>query len=364
MSGGSEEEDKQHEPTQKKLDDARKKGEVPRSADLTGAAAYAGFVLIASSGGVIILSGLAATLSGLLANAPNIAADIFSGGAKSQIGGIFLDIAFWVAPWFAVPAVAAILAVISLKSFVFAPSKLEPKLNRISLLANAKNKFGRQGLFEFAKSFVKLLIYSTTLGIFLAANTPDMVVAVSLQPTLVVAFLAKTALGFLMIVMLVAAAIGTIDFFWQQSEHIRKNRMSRKEVTDEAKQMEGDPYIKQKRRQKAQEIAMNQMLADVPTADVIIVNPTHYAVALKWSRAPGSAPVCVAKGVDEIAARIRESASKYGVPIHSDPPTARALFATVELKAEVPPDQYKAVAAAIRFAEEIGKRARQTGGRG
>ncbi len=359
MSGATEDDDKQYDPTQKKLDDARKKGEIPRSADLTSAAAYAGFVLIATAGGTMFLTGLATELSGVLAHTPELATDLFNGGANAQIGGVLLGVVNWVAPWFVAPAILAILAIIVQKSFLFTPSKLQLKISRISLLANTKNKFGRQGLFEFAKSFVKLLIYSITLGVFLYYYTPDMVVIVSLQPAQVTSFLTKTALEFTMIVLIVAALIGTIDFLWQKGEHIRKNRMSRKEMMDEYKQMEGDPHIKQHRRQRGQEIAMNQMLADVPSADVIIVNPSHYAVALKWSRAPGSAPVCVAKGVDEIAARIREAANEYGVAIHRDPPTARALYATVNLNEQIPPDQFRAVAAAIRFAEEIGKRSKQ-----
>ena len=131
--------------------------------------------------------------------------------------------------------------------------------------------------------------------------------------------------------------------------------MSRKELTDETKNSEGDPHMKQQRRQKGVSIAMNQMLADVPEADVIIVNPTHYAVALKWDRLSPGAPVCVAKGVDLVAARIRERATEAGVPIHSDPPTARALHATLEIGQQVPHDHYKAVAAAIRFADRIRK---------
>jgi flagellar biosynthetic protein FlhB len=152
--------------------------------------------------------------------------------------------------------------------------------------------------------------------------------------------------------------IGGIDYMWQYQEHLRKNRMSHKEMMDEFKQNEGDPHMKQQRRQKGYEIAMNQMLADVPEADVVIVNPTHYAVALKWSRLPGEAPVCVAKGVDEIAARIREAAAEAGVPIHRNPPTARALHASVDIGHEILPDQYQAVAAAIRFAEMMRKKAR------
>ena len=116
--------------------------------------------------------------------------------------------------------------------------------------------------------------------------------------------------------------------------------------------------LKQQRRQKGIAIAMIQMLADVPTADVIVVNPTHYAVALKWSRESAGAPICVAKGVDEIAARIRDLATENMVPIHSDPPTARTLFATVKVGDEISPEHYGAVAAAIRFAESVAQKAK------
>ncbi|HHC29844.1 MAG TPA: flagellar biosynthesis protein FlhB, partial [Rhodobacterales bacterium] len=125
-----------------------------------------------------------------------------------------------------------------------------------------------------------------------------------------------------------------------------------------------DPQLKQQRRQKGYDIAMNRMLADVPDADVVVVNPTHYAVALKWSRSPGEAPACVAKGVDEVAARIREVAAESGVSIHSDPPTARAVFASVEIGEEIRPEQYQAIAAAIRFSENIRRKARARLGHG
>jgi flagellar biosynthesis protein FlhB len=163
---------------------------------------------------------------------------------------------------------------------------------------------------------------------------------------------------FFSLVLIVALVIGGIDFFWQYQEHLRKNRRTRKELTDESKESEGDPHMKQKRRQRGYDIAMNQMLGDVPDADVVVVNPTHYAVALKWSRLPGEAPICVAKGVDDVAAKIREIASESGVPIHRDPPTARAVYATVEIGQEIHPEHYQAIAAAIRFAEEMRRKMR------
>ena len=137
--------------------------------------------------------------------------------------------------------------------------------------------------------------------------------------------------------------------------------MSFQDMKDETKDSEGDPHAKGMRRQKGQEIALNRMLQDVAKADVIIVNPTHYAVALRWKRSDRHAPVCVAKGIDEVAARIREKAAIAGVPLHSDPPTARAIYASVEIGAPVKPEHYKPVAAAIRFAEAL--KARRKGQR-
>ena len=156
-----------------------------------------------------------------------------------------------------------------------------------------------------------------------------------------------------------AAAVGAVDWLWEWGQHRRQNRMSRQELMDETKSSEGDPHIKQQRRARAQAIAMNQMLADVPKADVIVVNPTHYAVALRWDRAGGGVPICVAKGVDEIAHRIRAVAAEAGVPVFSDPPTARSLHAMIEIGAPIHPDHFRAVAAAIRFADLIRAKARK-----
>lgn len=353
MSEGEDNGDKQFEPTQKKLDDARLKGEVPRSADLTTAVAYGGFVVIATSVGSFLIMGLASDLRGLLSNADEISADFFEGGSQAQFGHAFTSTAAWVAPWFVVPALGVILAIIVQGAFIVTPSKLTPKLNRISLISNAKNKFGRRGLFEFFKSFTKLLVYSAILGAFLLRRAPEIVTTVTLSPSLISVALLEMSLSFLVIVLVVSASIGVLDTFWQRAEHTRKNRMSRKDLVDESKQSEGDPHMKQQRRQRGMEIAANRMLADVPGSDVVIVNPEHYAVALKWSRAPGTAPQCVAKGKGEVAARIREIANENAIPLHRDPPTARALFAAVRVGDQIQPEFFKAVAASIRFAEDM-----------
>lgn len=357
-SGESDETEKSHEPTPQKLLKARKKGEVARSTDLSVAAAYGGLILAALAFGPKSIQQLGTGLMVLLDQPDQIAQLIFSANPASPIAGMSFNIIEALTPWFAIPAGFVLLSILAQRALVFAPNKIAPKLSRISILANAKNKFGRSGLFEFFKSFTKLLLYSICLGLFLSARLSEMLGIINSSPQLAVALLARLCVEFMFLAVLIASALGIIDAIWQQQEHLRKNRMSRKEITDETKDAEGDPRIKQQRRFRAQEIATNQMMSDVPTADVVIVNPTHYAVALKWARTPGAAPVCVAKGVDETAAAIRKIAQSSSVPIHSDPPTARALHATVEIGQEIEQVHYAPVAAAIRFAETMRRRAK------
>lgn len=359
MSGSDDESDKSFDATPQKLLEARKKGELAKSTDLMTAAAYLGLLvalLVAGSGAF----GKVGTAMMVLLDQPAELAQLFFGGyARAPVGGLLQDISSGLAPLFTLPAAGVLLALFAQRAIVFAPSKLQPKMNRISVFANAKNKFGRSGLFEFSKSFTKLIIYSLCLAAFIRAWLPEMIGVLQTNPQIVIVLMAKLCTSFLIITVIVSGAIGGIDAVWQHFEHLRKNRMSRKEVTDEAKNSEGDPHLKQERRQRAMAIAQNQMMQDVPKADVVIVNPTHYAVALKWSRLPGEAPICVAKGVDETAATIRKLAKEANVPIHPDPPTARALHASVEIGQEIRQEDYAPVAAAIRFAEEMRQRARR-----
>ena len=279
-------------------------------------------------------------------------------GGRTLAGGMMIHFVAAIAPWLLLACGGGDAGYSGPTQFHCKRKKLQPKLDRISPLANLKNKFGRNGLFEFAKSFVKLCVISLVLGpIFLAYRWPQLMQTMALEATLGATVMLQMSVGFLAAVVGIGALIGIVDFIWQSFEHLRKNRMSHQELKDEAKQTEGDPYFKQERRERGRAIATNRMLADVPEADVVIVNPEHYAVALSWDRNPGSAPVCVAKGTDHIALRIREIATEAGVPLHRDPPTARALHATTELGEQIAPEHYRAVAAAIRFAETMRRKA-------
>lgn len=356
MAGSEEGADKSHEPTPKKLEDARKKGEIARSTDVNVAMAYMGAMVFFAGLGAQQLSDFGLHLQGMLVQAS------LGGDARNAVGfGAALSGASAFAPLFALPAGLILAALFAQRALLFTPSKLKPKLTRLSVIKNAQNKFGRGGLFEFSKSLAKLIIYSICLTVFLARHMPQIISSAQLEAKGGLALFGSLFTSFLSLVVVIALALAAVDLLWQRQEHRRKNMMTHKEMRDESKEAEGDPHFKGARRAKAQEIATSHMIADVAEADVVIVNPTHYAVALKWAGTRETAPVCVAKGVDEIAARIREAAQAADVPLHSDPPTARALYASLNIGHEIEPDHYAAVAIAIRFAETAQRKKRRLG---
>ncbi len=359
MAGEDDDAEKEFDPSQRKLDEARNKGDIPRSTDLTTAAAQGGFLLA-----ILLLGGSAAiklgtALERMLGDASGLSDRIFDGGEQAFAGSTLASVIGPLLPWFVIPAAMAVLSIAVQRSFSVSGEKLMPKLSRINPFANAKQKFGLRGLVEFAKSVVKMLVVAGCLFLFLSGRLPEILATTDMSERAGLVVLMHVLTGFLTLAVLIAASIGGVDYLWQHYSHHQKLRMTRKEVQDEHKQNEGDPHMKQQRRQKGYDIATNRMMQEVPKADVVVVNPTHYAVALKWERMPGKAPICVAKGTDEVAARIREVAMAAGVPIHADPPTARALHATLKVGQEVHPDHYRTVAAAIRFAESIRKKAKQ-----
>lgn len=349
-----DDQEKSFEPTQRKLDEARKRGEIARAPDIATAASYLGLVLAALWAGESVLKETATIGQSLLARSDNVSSQMNLNG-RAEIGPILSAYGMALAPLFATPFVCVILALLAQKAFVFAPEKLAFRLSRISPIETAKQKFGIDGLFSFAKSTLKMLAIGVALSAYLDAKADEIANSMQLPSAMGIALMLRLLIEFLFLILLLAVIMGGVDYFWQQAQHVKRNRMSHKEMMDEHKESEGDPHTKGMRRQRGQEIAMNRMLQDVANADVVIVNPTHYAVALRWKRSDRHAPVCVAKGMDEMAARIRERAALAGVPLHSDPPTARAIHAAVEVGQPVLPEHYKPVAAAIRFAEALKK---------
>ena len=353
--------EKIHDPTPKKLLDARKKGDIAKSNDMTAAMIYLGFLVAVLSAGATAVGSAAGKLTIFLASPDLLLDKILGAGGLGLAGSIVWSILAPLGVLFALPFAAALLSLIGQQAIIVAPSKLVPKLNRISPIAGMKNKFGTSGLVEFIKTFIKMLAAALTIIFYLRGKFDEIIGLARASPMAMAGMLAQVLVDLLIFICILAVLIGMADMLWQKFNHSKKLRMSLQDIKDENKEAEGDPHTKAQRRQRGRDIATNRMLLDVPTADVIVVNPTHYAVALKWSKQKGSAPICVAKGEDEIAARIREIASESGVPIHSDPPTARAIHASVKVGHEIAPDQYRAIAAALRFAETMRKKVRERG---
>lgn len=349
--------DKSHEPSSRKLEKARQKGEIARSSDLITAAAYTGFLFVLAATGSAAILATGEAMMVMLARSSSLSEQVFSGPARplmtAALRPVFQPLSFW----FVVPSIAAIAAIFAQRAFVFTPSKLQFKLSRVSVLSNAKNKFGPSGLFEFFKSFSKLALFTLCLGVFLKVQFPTVAEALHYRPEGQLVLVGRLSLQFVLIVVLVMISIGVLDYFWQFQHHLQKNRMSHQEMKDEHKEAEGDPHLKQERRARAQQAASHQLVAEVKQADVLIVNPTHYSVALKWSRRPDEAPICVAKGIDEIAMQMRGIAQDCGVPIHADPPTARALHANLQVGEQIHESHFRAVAVAIRFADDMRRKA-------
>lgn len=361
MSDQSDQGEKVHDPTPQKLEEARAKGDIPRSMDVSAAAGILGLLLALNFAGARIAHETSVALSSLVERAHQFTGQILAPGgidlAYSWAKAVFVPLL----PVFLLPFGLALASLLAQQAFAVSMDKIVPKFSRLSLVSNAKQKFGPSGLVQFLKSTVKMLTISAVLIFFLIDKNDQLVGSVNGNKHAVFALLGETFVTITFASCIVFSVIALIDILWQRYDHARKLRMSFQDIKDEQKKIEGDPHTKQQRRQRGQEIATNRMLLEVPKADVIIVNPTHFAVALKWSRAKGTAPTCIAKGVDEIAARIREAASEHGVPIQSDPATARAIYGTVEVGEEIKPAHYRAVAAALNFADKMRQKAKERG---
>jgi flagellar biosynthetic protein FlhB len=361
MTEDTDSAEKEHEPTQKRLDEARARGEIADATDLATAASYTGFLAAIIIAGGWIVAGFGGAAAGLLGRADTLSADLFAARPETLAPAVRAMILPFL-PLVLVPAAAVIATLVAFRAIVFAPDRIMPRLSRIDPIAAFAHRFGREGLFAFAKGCVKLVLVAGILALYLDGRLEEIIQSQAWQTGPILGLVIDILHGTLAIVLAISLVIGGLDHVWQRAALIRRNRMSRQDLIDEMRQSDGDPFIRQQRRQRAEAIATNRMLAEVPRADVVIVNPTHYAVALRWDRQSGLPPVCVAKGVDTTAARIREAAAAAGVPLRSDPPTARALYATVEIGAPVRPEHFRAVAAAIRFAERIRDRARGSAG--
>lgn len=359
MSEDTDQEDKHYDPTPRKIEKAREQGDIAQSKELHGLALYLGLLAACTIFGPWMVEHIGVNLSLFMQNAPMLIVADNPVSMADALGDLILQVMFGISPLVIGIMVGPLVSMIAQDSITFSTSKLELKLDRISLIQGFKNKFGKNAIVEFLKGTVKIGLIGigvTIISIPLFEESPAWV---GTNSHLLGLILAKIWIEIIIAVTIIATVIGIFDFIWQRYAFMQKMMMSFQEIKDESKDSEGDPHMKHKRKEKGREIAMNQMLAEVPKADVVIVNPTHYAVALKWEGGKGAAPICIAKGTDEIALAIKSKAKESKIPVRPDPPLARTLYAVVEIGEEIREEHYAAVAAALRFAAQMRKKQKQ-----
>jgi flagellar biosynthetic protein FlhB len=348
--GGGE---RSQEPTQKKLDDARKRGDVPKSIEVNN-----WFLLSAGALSLLMFGGDAAKsltvgLKGFISNAARIPVD---GGALTQLT---VSMSILVISTLALPLLflvgAAIMGNIVQNGLIYSTEQIEPKFSKVSPMAGFKRLFSKTSLVNFAKGIAKLIIVGAAVVWAVWPRREELGLLATLDVSKLTPYSFDLMNSMLGTAIAVLTVLAIADWLYQRHSWLERQKMSFQELKEEYKQLEGDPTIKANIRQLRMQRARTRMMAQVPNASVIITNPTHYAVALKYE--PGmNAPLCLAKGLDAIALKIRAVGTENDVPIVENPPLARALYASVEVDGEIPSEHYKAVAEVVGYVMNLKKK--------
>ena len=346
MADEGDSSDKTEDPTQKRLDDAHEKGDVAKSQEVNTWFVLAGATLVLSSFSGSIGSGIMMPLRNLVANSWMIRTDGAGLMALSQNLGYAL-IAVLGVP-FLMFALAAIAGNMIQHRMVWSAESMTPKFSKISPGAGFKRIFGKQGAANFLKGLFKVIALAVVMTAVLWPERYRLESMVRFDVSSIMGVTVSLTLQLMGAVVAMLAIVAIADFFFQYRTWFERQKMSLQDMKMEYKQSEGDPHIKGKLRQLRQQRMKKRMMAAVPQASVIITNPTHYAVALRYERGM-PAPICVAKGIDTLALKIREIAGKHDIPIVENVPLARALHATVEVDDEIPVEHYHAVAEIIGY---------------
>jgi len=352
----TQDQERTEEPTLKKLNDAIERGDVAKSQEVSTWFVITGgtLVLVAFAGSMG--SSLKTSLSGLVANAGTIAV---SGPDLLRLAGrLGIEILGAAAIPLLVLMLAAASGSIIQHRLVWSAEPLKWKLSKISPVAGLKRLFSKQALANFLKGVAKLTVIGAVMAALLYPQRHRLGAMVSTDPTAILPLVQAQAFNVLAVVVTILAIVAAADFLFQYQQWYERQKMSVQEMKEEFRQTEGSPEVRAKIRQLRQNRSRRRMMAAMPTASVVITNPTHYAVALRYEQGM-NAPVCVAKGVDILARRIRDLAREHAIPIVENPPLARALHATVDLDQEVPPEHYQAVAEVIGYVMRLRRAVRR-----
>ncbi len=338
--------DKTEEPTQKRLDEALKRGDVVKSQEVNTWFVIAGAALVLMTFSGAAGKDLTTTMRGLIANSFDISVDgpalprLFQKIGSEMIAAVAIP--------FLILLLAAVGGNIIQHRLVWSFEALAPKLSKISPAAGAKRLFSKQALANLGKGLIKLVLVGSVLTALMWPERGQLEALTRSDASVIMPLCLSLTLKLLGSVVAMLAVVAAADYLFQYRQWYERQKMSLRQLKEEFKQTEGDPAIKGRMKQVRQIRMRRRMMAAVPKATVVITNPTHYAIALEYERGM-DAPICVAKGVDSIALKIREVAGKHSVPIVENPPLARALHATVQIDQQIPPEHYKAVAEVIGY---------------
>lgn len=349
------EDEKTEAPTPRKRAEARENGDIARSQDLTAAGMLLASVVLLYVMGMRLFTGMRLAVEAMLGNAHAV-----NPTRPDDLQGMF---AFGgqVVLWTALPLLLAIgavglLSAIGQVGFLVTVKPITPSFGKLSPAKGLGNMFNAKAAMRLAMSLLKLGLIGTIAGVIIYRDLPWIFHIGELE--VAPAFAAACELVYLLALKLAAllVVLALIDYAFQRWKHEQDLKMSKQDVKEEMKRMEGDPMVKQRRARVARQLAMQRVASAVPKADVIVTNPTHYAVALQYDADAMRAPRVVAKGADFMAMRIRQLAAVHGIPIVERKPLARALYAGVEVGQEIPPDQYAAVAEILAYVYRLADR--------
>jgi flagellar biosynthetic protein FlhB len=354
MAEEQDDSQKTEDPTSRRLDEARKRGQVANSREVNNLLMLSVFALS------ILFFGGAAAGALYKASLPFIESPDLVPADFTHLVGLGWKLLGVLLMAGAVPLALALAAAVGAGylqfGLIFSAEGITPKLDKISPLAGLRRMFSMRSLAEFVRGLLKLAVVAAVALVLIVPEVAHLNKLIGMEMVQLLGetkiLLAKLLIG----VVAIVAAIAAIDVLYQRMQHLREMRMSRQEIKDEFKETEGDPLVKGRLRQLRMERTRRRMMAQVPQSDVVVTNPTHYAVALKYDPASMAAPRMMAKGVDKVAQKIREIAKEHGIPVIENPPLARGLFAAVEVDQEVTPEFYKAVAEVISYIFKLKRR--------
>lgn len=345
---------KTHDPTDKKLSDARGKGDVATATEMRHAVMFVAALIVMGGMGSWTLAQVGPMLVRLWGNADDYRLE--PDGAQAFATGVLLNLTSAMAPILALLFGSALLILFVQGRPSLSWSRVKPKFSKVSPVAGFGRIFGGRAMVEFLKTLAKCAVVIVIASMVIAPRMSGLDQLIEAEPRAIAQAAGTLVRRMIEAVAILVGCIAAFDFFYQRHSYHQRMKMSLQEVKDEHKQSEGDPMIKAKIRAIGMQRAKRRMMAAVPTASVIITNPTHYAIALKYDHGAMAAPVVVAKGVDEVARRIREVATESGVPIIESPPLARALYAGAAIDRPIPTEHFKAVAEIIGYVMRLSKR--------